>query len=108
MRRAGIPRGIPRIDGEQAGPAQQETFMTHGRLITLAALIALAISACSKNSQPTAPAVSASPDTASTSPAAMVRADRSPRPATEPGRVHTDYRTYRQGHPAIILVNTCA
>jgi pimeloyl-ACP methyl ester carboxylesterase len=87
------------------GSHRSETFMTYGRLITLAALTVLAISACSKNSQPTAPSVSASTDTSSTSPAAMVRADGSPQIVTEPDGVHIEYRTYGKGDPAIILVH---
>ena len=79
--------------------------MTYGRLITLAALTVLAVSACSKNSEPSTPSVSASPDTASTPPAAMVRPDGSPQLVTEPDGVHIAYRTYGKGDPAIILVH---
>ena len=79
--------------------------MVHGRLITLAALTVLAISACSKNSEPSAPSVSASPDTGSTPPAATVRPDGSPRIVTEPDGVHIAYQTYGKGDPAIILVH---
>jgi pimeloyl-ACP methyl ester carboxylesterase len=83
-----------------------ETFMIHGRLITLAALTALAISACSKNSEPSPPAVSASADTtASTPPAPTAPADGSPQLVTEPDGLHIEYRTYGQGDPAIILVH---
>jgi pimeloyl-ACP methyl ester carboxylesterase len=80
--------------------------MTLGRLLTLAALTALAISACSKNSEPSAPAVSASTDTmAATPPAAPAPADGSPQIVTEPDGVHIEYRTYGKGEPAIILVH---
>src|SRR3984893_2508135 len=80
--------------------------MTHGRLITLAALTALAISACSKNSEHSAPAVSASTDTmAATPPGAMTRADGSPQIVTVPDGVHIEYRTYGTGDPATILVH---
>jgi pimeloyl-ACP methyl ester carboxylesterase len=80
--------------------------MTLGRLITLAALTTLAISACSKNSEPSAPAVSAPTDTmASTQPAATAPVDGSPQIVTEPDGVHIEYRTYGRGDPAIILVH---
>jgi pimeloyl-ACP methyl ester carboxylesterase len=83
-----------------------EKFMTHGRLITLAALAALAISACSKNNEPSAPVVSAPTDTmASTSPAPTAPTDGSPQIVIEPDGVHIEYRTYGTGDPAIILVH---
>ena len=66
--------------------------MTHGRLLTLAALTVLAISACSKNSEPSAPSVSASTDTASAPPTGLDRPDGSPRIVTEPDGVHIEYR----------------
>jgi pimeloyl-ACP methyl ester carboxylesterase len=80
--------------------------MTHGRLTTLAALAALAISACSKNGEPTAPAVSAATDTAaSTTPASTQIANGSPQIATEPNGLHLEYRVYGKGDPAIVLIH---
>jgi pimeloyl-ACP methyl ester carboxylesterase len=80
--------------------------MTHGRLITIAALTALAISACSKNNEPTVPAVSAATDTAaSTTPAEMPPADGSPQIVTEPDGTHIEYRTSGKGEPAVILIH---
>src|SRR5438034_3879464 len=79
--------------------------MTLGRLFSLTALIALALAACSKNSTPSPPPVSASTDTASTPSAAMVRADGSPQIVTEPDGVHIEYRTYGKGDPAVILIH---
>ncbi len=83
--------------------------MTHGRLITLAALAALtalAISACSKNNEPSAPAVSAPTDaSASTTPQPTPIANGSPQLATEPDGVHIEYRVYGKGEPAIVLIH---
>jgi pimeloyl-ACP methyl ester carboxylesterase len=80
--------------------------MTHGRLITLAALTVLALSACNKNSEPSASAVSAPTDTAaSTTPQPTQRAEGSPRIATEPDGVHIEYRVYGKGDPAIVLIH---
>ena len=77
--------------------------MTHGRLITLAALIALVISACSRN---TAPNVSAATDTpATTPPPAAPPPDGRSGIVTEPDGVHIEYRTYGTGDPAIILIH---
>src|SRR3982074_2291031 len=59
-------QGHPGSTVSRRMPAQKETFMTHGRRITIAALTALAISACSKNNEPTVPAVPAAPDTTAT------------------------------------------
>jgi pimeloyl-ACP methyl ester carboxylesterase len=80
--------------------------MTHGRLITLTALAALAISACSKNTQQSPPPVSSPTDTAaSTPPPAAHPMEGSPKIVTEPDGVHIEYRVYGQGDPAIILVH---
>jgi pimeloyl-ACP methyl ester carboxylesterase len=81
--------------------------MTHGRLITLAALIALVLSACSRNTESTStPAVSAQADTTVPPPHAVVPTlEGSPRLATEPDGVHIEYRIYGKGDPAIILVH---
>lgn len=80
--------------------------MNPGRLITLAALTALALSACSKNSEPNAPAVSAPTDTAaSTQTADSTHADGSPQIVTEADGLHIEYSTYGKGDPAIVLVH---
>jgi pimeloyl-ACP methyl ester carboxylesterase len=86
------------------GSHHLERFMTLGRLITLAALTALAVSACSKNSEPGAPAVSAPTDTMVSTPATAL-AEGSPQIVTEPDGLHIEYRTYGHGDPAIILVH---
>jgi pimeloyl-ACP methyl ester carboxylesterase len=83
------------------GAHSSETFMTHGRLITLAVLVALALSACGKDS---APAVSASTDTAAPTAPSQI-ADGSPQIATEPDGLHIEYRVYGKGDPAIVLVH---
>jgi pimeloyl-ACP methyl ester carboxylesterase len=80
--------------------------MTHGRLITLAALAALGISACSKNSEPSATAVSAPTDTAASTTTAPTKVPNgSPQLATEPDGVHIEYRVYGKGDPAIVLIH---
>jgi pimeloyl-ACP methyl ester carboxylesterase len=80
--------------------------MTHGRLTTLAALIALAISGCSKNNEPATPPVSAPSDTtASTSSTVTPPAEGAPSIVTEPDGVHIEYRSYGKGDPAIILIH---
>jgi pimeloyl-ACP methyl ester carboxylesterase len=80
--------------------------MTHSRLITLAAVTVLAISACSKNSERnarTAPAPTAT--AASATPGPMQTTEGSPRIATEPDGVHIEYRVYGKGDPAIVLIH---
>jgi len=80
--------------------------MTRGRLITLALLTVLTLSACSRNTEPTAAPVSAQTDTTSSTPAAAAPlADGSPRIVTEPDGVHIEYRVYGKGDPAIVLVH---
>ena len=80
--------------------------MTHGRLITLAVLTALALSACSKNNAPSASTASSSPDTAATTaPPASTRVEGSPQLATEPDGVHIEYRVLGKGDPAIVLIH---
>jgi pimeloyl-ACP methyl ester carboxylesterase len=80
--------------------------MTPGRLTTLAALTVLGLSACSKSSEPTAPAMSAPTDTMASTPAAGTPpADGSPQIVTEADGLHIEYRTYGKGDPAIILVH---
>ncbi len=78
--------------------------MTHGRLITLAALSALVICACSRHSEPGAPAAATgatpSPGTTETPPA-----EGAPQIVTEPDGVHIEYRVYGRGDPAVILVH---
>ncbi len=74
--------------------------MTHGRLITLAALTTLAISACSKNTEHAAPAA-----TASTKPADTASMDGAPQIVTEPNGLHIEYRVYGKGDPAIVLIH---
>jgi pimeloyl-ACP methyl ester carboxylesterase len=81
-------------------------FMTHGRLIILSALTALALSACSRNTGSTGAPVSAQTDTSPSTPAGVAPlADGSPRIVTEPDGVHIEYRVYGKGDPAIILVH---
>jgi pimeloyl-ACP methyl ester carboxylesterase len=83
-----------------------ETFMTHGRLIPLAAVIALATSACSKHSEPSTPAASAPTDTvATTAEPETPAANGSPQIATEPDGLHIEYRVYGKGDPAIVLIH---
>jgi pimeloyl-ACP methyl ester carboxylesterase len=80
--------------------------VTHGRLITLAAVTALAVSACSKNSEPSAPAASAPAGiAASTTPQPTQKPEGSPRIVTEPDGVHIEYRVYGKGDPAIVLIH---
>ena len=98
-------RDIAPDSWEHGYDAAMKTF-THGRLITLAALTALALSACSKNSEPSAPAVSAPTDTAaSTTPQPTQLSEGSPQIATEPDGLHIEYRVYGKGDPAIVLVH---
>jgi pimeloyl-ACP methyl ester carboxylesterase len=80
--------------------------MTYGRLTTLAALTALAISACSKNTESVAPPVSSPTDTASsTPPPEATPQDGSPKIITEPDGAHIEYRTYGKGDLAVILIH---
>jgi len=74
--------------------------MSQGRLIPLAILVALALSACSKTPAPSAPP--ASPATASS---AQERVDGSTLLATEPDGVHIEYRVSGKGDPAIVLIH---
>lgn len=79
--------------------------MTCGRLILLAALTSLAISACSRNNEPGMPAAPAPPaNTASPTPAGTPP-EGSPQIVTERDGVHIEYRTYGKGDPAIILIH---
>src|SRR5262249_14207005 len=84
-----------------------ETFMTHGRLIPLTAVIVLALAACSKSSNPvSSPATSA--DTAPAVQAARqptTRPEGTPQLVIEPDGVHIAYRIFGQGEPAVILVH---
>jgi pimeloyl-ACP methyl ester carboxylesterase len=82
--------------------------MIHGRLILLAASMALALSACSKDSGTKSGPAAASTDTASTAPAvagSQSPAEGSPRLVVEPDGVHIAYRIYGKGDPAIVLVH---
>lgn len=80
--------------------------MTHGQLITLAALTALAVTACSKNSEPVPRAVSAQTDTTvATTPAEPASADGAPQIVTEPNGLHIEYHVYGKGDPAIVLIH---
>jgi pimeloyl-ACP methyl ester carboxylesterase len=88
--------------------------MTQGRLVALAALFAVVISACSRHTEPTTTPVSAPtdaaattspPETAPSSSPATSPPDGRPRLATEPDGLHIEYRTYGNGDPAIILVH---
>jgi pimeloyl-ACP methyl ester carboxylesterase len=99
---------------QPADSAEAQTLMTHGRLITLATLIALAISGCSRNTEPATPATSApsasndsasSDSTGTPSQQQTQSADGSPKIVTEPDGVHIEYRTYGTGDPAIILIH---
>jgi len=77
--------------------------MSHGRLIALALL---ALSACSKNTAPSAPPASSTTDTAATTaPAQSKSPDGSTRLATEPDGVHIEYRVTGKGDPAIVLIH---
>jgi pimeloyl-ACP methyl ester carboxylesterase len=84
-----------------------EIFMTHGRLIALAALISLAMSACSKQTAPPAPLEPApsTPTAAATTPAQSPPADGGPSIVTEPDGVHIEYRVFGKGDPAIVLIH---
>ena len=80
--------------------------MSHGRLTPLAILAALTLSACSKNTAPSAPAASLSTDTAATTPAEQTQsANGSTLLATEPDGVHIEYRIVGKGNPAIVLIH---
>ena len=80
--------------------------MSHGRLTPLAILAALTLSACSKNTAPSAPAASPSTDTAATTPAEQTQsANGSTLLATEPDGVHIEYRIVGKGNPAIVLIH---
>jgi len=80
--------------------------MTYGRLLTLATLTALGLTACGKHSEPAAPPVSDPTDTtAKATPRESPRVEGSPRLVTEPDGVHIEYRIYGKGDPAIILVH---
>jgi pimeloyl-ACP methyl ester carboxylesterase len=69
--------------------------MSQGRLIPLALLAALTLSACGKTPAPsTPPATPATPS-----------AEGSTRLATEPDGVHIEYRVAGQGDPAIVLIH---
>jgi pimeloyl-ACP methyl ester carboxylesterase len=81
--------------------------MSHGRLIPLAILATLTLSACSKNTAPSAPAA-ASPSTdtaATTAPEQTQSANGSTLLATEPDGVHIEYRIVGKGDPAIVLIH---
>ena len=84
--------------------------MTHGRMIALATFTILAISACSKNSEPGASA-SGSTSSAASTPAEQTTspetpaANGSPQIVTEPDGVHIEYRVYGKGDPAIVLIH---
>jgi pimeloyl-ACP methyl ester carboxylesterase len=78
--------------------------MTHGRLTILAALAALTVAACSRNTAPSSPPLSSPTDTQ----AALVEpphADGTPEIATEPDGVHIEYRRFGAGEPAIVLIH---
>ena len=80
--------------------------MTHGRSILLAASMALALSACSKDSG--TKSGGAPTDAAATAPAAagsQQPAEGSPKLIVEPDGVHIAYRIYGKGDPAIVLVH---
>lgn len=80
--------------------------MKHGRLITVAALISLTVSACSRNTEPGAPSASSPSDPpAHPAQAEFPQREGSAHLATEPDGVHIEYRIYGNGNPAIILVH---
>jgi pimeloyl-ACP methyl ester carboxylesterase len=79
--------------------------MTYGRLILLAVLTNLGATACSKKTEPSAPAVSSTADTTASVPAETLRPDGAPQIATEPDGVHIEYHTYGHGDPAIVLIH---
>jgi len=77
--------------------------MPQGWTTTLAILAALTLSACSKNTAPsatTAPAPAPAPAPAQTQPA-----EGSAQLATEPDGVHIEYRVAGKGDPAIVLIH---
>ena len=77
--------------------------MSHGRLLIL---VILALSACSKNTAPSAPAASSTTDpAATTAPAQTKSPDGSTQLATEPDGVHIEYRVAGKGDPAIVLIH---
>jgi pimeloyl-ACP methyl ester carboxylesterase len=78
--------------------------MSHGRLLIL---VILALSACSKNTAPSAPAASSTTDTAAatTAPAQTNSPNGSTLLATEPDGVHIEYRVAGKGDPAIVLIH---
>lgn len=80
--------------------------MTHGKLIALAALAALAISGCGRNSEPPAPTVSASTDTnATTASEEAAASEGTQHIVTEPDGLHIEYRVFGSGEPAIVLIH---
>ena len=81
--------------------------MTHGRLLAIAAITILALSACGKNGEPAVPVKSTQTETATPTTAADTPspADGSPQIVTEPSGVHIEYRTYGNGEPAIVLIH---
>jgi pimeloyl-ACP methyl ester carboxylesterase len=78
--------------------------MTYGRLIILAALIALGATACSKSTEPSTPA-SAGTDTSATSVSEPPHVDGAPEIAIESDGVHIEYSRYGHGDPAIVLIH---
>jgi pimeloyl-ACP methyl ester carboxylesterase len=77
--------------------------MSHGRLLIL---VILTLSACSKNTGPSAPAASSTTDTAATTaPAQTNSPNGSTLLATEPDGVHIEYRVAGKGDPAIVLIH---
>jgi pimeloyl-ACP methyl ester carboxylesterase len=78
--------------------------MTYGRLTILAALAALTVVACGRNSEPSSPAMSSQTDTSSAQ-VEPPRVDGTPEIATEPDGVHIEYRRYGAGDPAIVLIH---
>ena len=77
--------------------------MSHGRLLIL---VILALSACSKNTGPSAPAASSTTATAATTaPAQTPSPNGSTLLATEPDGVHIEYRVAGKGDPAIVLIH---
>src|SRR5258708_2054522 len=99
-------RPVPRCAVMMQPAHYRRNLMTHGRLIILAVLTALAVSACSKTSGPGAPAVSGPADTAaSTTPQPTQRIEGSPQIATEPDGMHIEYRVYGKGDPVIVLIH---
>lgn len=76
------------------------------RWTLLAALTALTVSACGKNSEPSSPPASSEASATNTAePVETPQVEGTPEIATEPDGVHIEYRRYGKGDPAVVLIH---